>query len=160
MVRWLRWHCPPDTGFEIRALAVWGRARYLSFTEAPHNTDFHTWMGKKKVLSQGSCFHGYYERHAPVSQQKRHFDPSVVLMLDQRLRWPSIKTTLGQRSRLAVMSPVSHGEGRDVIALVNMIKLKCFLFLSPPQKIRCSPNVVIVWGRHCMLRDNIITASS
>ena len=47
MVRCLRWHCPPDTGFEIRALAVWGRARYLSVTEAPHNTDFHTWMGKK-----------------------------------------------------------------------------------------------------------------
>ena len=42
MVRWLRWHCPPYTGFEIRALAVWGRARYLSVTEAPHNTDFHT----------------------------------------------------------------------------------------------------------------------
>ena len=39
MVRWLRRHCPPDTGFEIRALAVWGRARYLSVTEAPHNTD-------------------------------------------------------------------------------------------------------------------------
>ena len=47
MVRWLKWHCPPDTGFEIRTLAVWGRARYLSVTEAPHNTDFHTWMGKK-----------------------------------------------------------------------------------------------------------------
>ena len=45
----MRWHCPPDTGFEIRALAVWGRARYLSVTEAPHNTDFHTWMGKKHV---------------------------------------------------------------------------------------------------------------
>ena len=50
MVRWLRWHCPPDTGFEIRALEVWGRARYLSVTEAPHNTDFHTWMGKKHFL--------------------------------------------------------------------------------------------------------------
>ena len=37
----------PDTGFEIRALAVWGRERYLSVTEAPHNTDFHTLMGKK-----------------------------------------------------------------------------------------------------------------
>ena len=48
MVRWLRWHCPPDTGFEIRALVVWGRARYLSVTEASHNTDFHTWMGKKQ----------------------------------------------------------------------------------------------------------------
>ena len=49
MVRWLRWHCPPDTGFEIRTLAVWGRARYLSVTEAPHNTNFHTWMGKKHL---------------------------------------------------------------------------------------------------------------
>ena len=39
-LRWLRWHCPPDTGFEIRALAVWGRARYLSVTEVPHNTDW------------------------------------------------------------------------------------------------------------------------
>ena len=48
MVRCLRWHCPPDVGFEIRALAVWGRARYLSVTEAPHNTSFHTWMGKKQ----------------------------------------------------------------------------------------------------------------
>ena len=37
----------PDTGFKTRALAVWGRARYLSATEAPHNTDVHTWMGKK-----------------------------------------------------------------------------------------------------------------
>ena len=35
---------------KIRALAVWGRARYLSVTEAPHNTDFHTWMGKKHVF--------------------------------------------------------------------------------------------------------------
>ena len=32
----------------IRALAVWDRARYLSITEAPHNTNFHTWMGKKQ----------------------------------------------------------------------------------------------------------------
>ena len=48
MVRWLRWHWPPDTGFEIRFVAVWGRARYLSVTEAPHNTNFHTWMGKKQ----------------------------------------------------------------------------------------------------------------
>ena len=47
MVRWMRWHCPPDTGCEIRALAVWGRARHLSVTEASYNTDFHTWMGKK-----------------------------------------------------------------------------------------------------------------
>ena len=27
-----------------------GRARYLSVTEAPHNTDFHTWMGEKHLI--------------------------------------------------------------------------------------------------------------
>ena len=45
--RWLRWHCPPNTGFEIRSLTVWGRARYLSVTDAPHNTELHTWLRKK-----------------------------------------------------------------------------------------------------------------
>ena len=44
----MRWPCSPDTGYEIRALAVWGRARFLSVTEAPH--EFHTWMGKKHFL--------------------------------------------------------------------------------------------------------------
>ena len=43
----VRWHCPADTGFEIRALAVRGRARYLSVTEALHKTEFYEWMGKK-----------------------------------------------------------------------------------------------------------------
>ena len=37
MVRWVRWHGPPDTGFEIQILEVWSRARYLSITETPHN---------------------------------------------------------------------------------------------------------------------------
>ena len=37
LLRMVRWHCPPDTGLEIGALAVWGRARYFSVTEAPHN---------------------------------------------------------------------------------------------------------------------------
>ena len=43
----VRWHCPLDTWFEIRTLDIWGRGRYLSVTEAPHNTEFYEWMGKK-----------------------------------------------------------------------------------------------------------------
>ena len=35
----MRWHCSSDTEFEIRALVVWSRARYLSVTEAPNNTE-------------------------------------------------------------------------------------------------------------------------
>ena len=37
MMRWVRGRRPPDTGFEIRALVIWGRARYLSVIEAPDN---------------------------------------------------------------------------------------------------------------------------
>ena len=52
MVRWLRWHCPPDTGLEIRALAIWGRARYLSVTEAPHNTNNRVSSGRDCVTTR------------------------------------------------------------------------------------------------------------
>ena len=65
-------------GCEIRALAVWGRARYLSVTEAPHNTDFHTWMGKKhfcffqtaegggpRVVVSTTAFHARVRGSAP-----------------------------------------------------------------------------------------------
>ena len=37
MVRWMRWHCLLDTGFEIRALAIWGWTPHLSVAERPHN---------------------------------------------------------------------------------------------------------------------------
>ena len=39
LLRTVRWHCPLDTQFDIRALVVWGRARFLSVTEAPHNIE-------------------------------------------------------------------------------------------------------------------------
>ena len=44
---------PPGTEFEIQTLEVRDRARYLSVTEAPHNTEFYEWVGKKhfKFLS-------------------------------------------------------------------------------------------------------------
>ena len=50
-MRWMRWHCPSDTWFEIRALVVWGRARYLSVTEVPHNIETLQLAGKKHVIS-------------------------------------------------------------------------------------------------------------
>ena len=33
----MKWHCPPNTGSEFRALVVWSRARYLPVPDAPHN---------------------------------------------------------------------------------------------------------------------------
>ena len=41
----------PDTGFELGAIAVRGRARYLSITEAPKNTDYLRVNGKVIFLS-------------------------------------------------------------------------------------------------------------
>ena len=52
VLRWVRWPCPLDTGFEIQGLEVWGRARYLSVTEAPHNTEFYEWMGSSGFVSR------------------------------------------------------------------------------------------------------------
>ena len=52
MVRWMRWHCPSDTGFKISALAVWDRAGYLSVTEAPLTIlNLYEWAEKKNVVS-------------------------------------------------------------------------------------------------------------
>ena len=94
MVRWLRWHCPPDTRFEIRALAVWGRARYLSVTEAPHNTDFQTWMGKKHFCffqtaetgnrTRNSGVKGSGANHYPRKWNESGFRPPLCTY---RLNW-------------------------------------------------------------------------
>ena len=46
----MRWRCPLDTGFEIRALAVSGRARYLLVTEAPTILNLYEWAGKKHFV--------------------------------------------------------------------------------------------------------------
>ena len=47
----MRWHCPPNTGFEIRALAVWGRARYLPVTEVPPILSFTRGWGRNSFVS-------------------------------------------------------------------------------------------------------------
>ena len=44
---WGCWDEWDDTGFEIQTLEVFGWARYLLVTKAPHNTEFYEWMGKK-----------------------------------------------------------------------------------------------------------------
>ena len=91
----VRWHCPPDTGFEIRALAVWGRARYLSVTEAPHNTAFHTWMGKKHFCflqtaetgnrTPDSSVKGSSANHYPRAPAQRRY--TVLNFLNSALTW-------------------------------------------------------------------------
>ena len=103
MVRWLRWHCPPDTGFEIRALAVWGRARYLSVTEAPHNTDFHTWMGKKHFCFFQTAETGNRTPNSGVKGSGANHYPSLT-SFGVRFLWPSCYRTV-----IAVLSTCDKG---------------------------------------------------
>ena len=58
----MKWHCPADTGFEIQALAVWGRAPYLSITEAPQILKLYEWTRKK-------CQSGVRTRDLRLSKQ-------------------------------------------------------------------------------------------
>ena len=72
MVRWLRWHCPPDTGFEIRAWRSetehatsrsrrlptiltftrgWGRNNFVSFKPPRPGTEPRTLAWKAAVLT-------------------------------------------------------------------------------------------------------------
>ena len=54
-MRWKRLYCPPDTGLEIRALAVWGRARYLSVTDAPLNIESLQVSGEETLCFFETC---------------------------------------------------------------------------------------------------------
>ena len=122
MVRWLRWHCPPDTGFEI--LAVWGRAHYLSVTEAPHNTDFYTWMGKKHFCFSQTAETGNPPRtlawKAAVLTTTQGHPPSIkntswvpwFLNLDTESwalrRWPNICYNIGSMCRVCLEAGHDH----------------------------------------------------
>ena len=46
-MRWMRWHCPPDTGFAIRALAVWGREPTLGHRGSQQYWIFTNERGRK-----------------------------------------------------------------------------------------------------------------
>ena len=111
MVRWLRWHCPPDTEFEIRALAVWGRARYLSVTEAPRNTDFYTWMEKKHLCffqtaetgnrtpNSGVKGSGTNYYHRAPARFALVFVSAYNNWVRDIMRWSNVDLSFGERRR-------------------------------------------------------------
>ena len=60
-VIWIKSNCPPDKGLEIRAMYVWGRARWLSATETPYDTESLWVDGEKHFLSLESKYQiGYF----------------------------------------------------------------------------------------------------
>ena len=117
MFRWLRWHCPPDTGFQIRALTDWGRARYLSVTEALHNTDFHRWMGEKhsrRVVVSTAAFHARVRGSVPglggLKETKNVSYPSTCeSQYCGEPPWPR-GSVLGPDRQSSISNPVSGGQ--------------------------------------------------
>ena len=80
-VRWMRWHCPPDTEFEIRALAIWGRARYLTVMEAPHNIEYVMSERERNMLFLCNL------------NARAGLEPAIFDLLQ---RWHNIETSLGK----------------------------------------------------------------
>ena len=63
---------------QIQALAVWGRAHYLSVTEAPHIIESYEWAGKKNLFlwnPRSSTFQAGSYNHctrAPASNDEKY----------------------------------------------------------------------------------------
>ena len=49
LLRTVKWHCPQDTAYEIRGLAVWDRA-LPSVTEVPHDIESLQVSGEETFL--------------------------------------------------------------------------------------------------------------
>ena len=87
-------HCPPDTGFEIQDLAVWGRARYLSFSEAPHNTESLRVSGGETFVSlKPECESGGRNRDLRLSKQA---DLPTASMSANTIHWPNAGQALNR----------------------------------------------------------------
>ena len=129
MVRWMRWHSPRDTGYEIRALAVWGRARYLSFTEAPNNIEslrvsreetfsfFETWRpewgSNPRLALDFKIFGGTYPRSP---------DPLIIF---KNRRFPPPRPLF--QTRLAVPGSATEGGYYCLIVCVAGPRTSCWL---------------------------------
>ena len=71
MVRWMRWHSPPDTRFEIWVLVVWGRLHYPLVTQATNNTASSRMSGEYTfVCLKPECHSG--NKHAIINITRRH----------------------------------------------------------------------------------------
>ena len=98
MVRWVRWHCPPDTVFKIQNLEV-----CLSVTESPRNTEFYEWMEKKHFCffqtaetgkrTQNSSVKGSCANHHPraAAQNKDKKRQYKTRHIKTRQNWTSEK---------------------------------------------------------------------
>ena len=90
----------------MQTLDVWGRVRYLSVTEALHNTEFHEWMWKKHL-----CFF----RTAKTGKRAPN---SGVKGANHYLRAPDLwawKTNEGKASRIFADRKIKEGKSLEEV---------------------------------------------
>ena len=116
------WQCPPDAGFEIWSLAVWGRARHLPATEATHNIESLRVSGEETL-----CF---FELECQSKRRTRDLQLSKQVALTTCTRAPN--TTVMTRPYITlivylhwcVMYLMCHVTPLHLIAL-HCIALHC-----------------------------------
>ena len=80
---------------------VWGQARYLSVTEAPHNIDFHTWMGKKHFCFLQTAETGNRTPNSGVKRSRaNHYPMAPALSVVRRVGSFSIQWSKTCQQRL------------------------------------------------------------
>ena len=134
----MRCYCPPDTWFEIWALVVWGRAHYLSVTEALHNIKssrvsgeetfcfFETWMPEWGLNPPSPTFQAGSLNHCargprPSFSHCCHKLPYITIMMVNYICYcgtHSRHKTLNQRCRRCSSIEQRFGiAGRPTICL-------------------------------------------
>ena len=105
-------------------MAVWGRARYLSVTEAPHNTNFHTWMGKKHFCFFQTAETGNRTPNSGVKGSGANHYPRAPALLNSKGIWGTVCPSLYQQF---------IGKLLDKILIVFLGEKKWDLTSKPPK---------------------------
>ena len=117
---WGWWDDWDDTALQTQnskfeAEAVWGRARYLSVTEAPHNTNFHTWMGKKQFCFFQTAETGNRTPDSGVKGSGANHYPRAPAHGTTR-HWACVRWMSGHHRRRLYPPGAAHNVGQPVDA--------------------------------------------
>ena len=118
MMIWIRSNCPLDTGFEIRTLAVWRWARYLSVMEAPV---IHTMFEWSLRVSEKERFFSL----KPECQSRGRTRDFSIFQADRFITTVSANCSnweyTNSKERLAQMSIKNPENKRDHFSCCNQV---------------------------------------
>ena len=157
--------------FEIRALAVWGRARFLSVTEASHNTEFHTWMGKKHFCFFQTAETGNRTPNSSVKDSGANHYPKPCVCVKLRLVgswdfaycWHNV--TCSVDSVFICWQLLQSQKKRHVDPMLGQCWSTVFdagqhwSSIGSMCCVGCSSSQTAEWVRQCIYRDGLMAAS-